>query len=120
MGLSRRRLGTRQKRQIGRLPKGLWTGHGPTIGNRRALVKADARNLSQQALVKAELRPGMPHFRRADDAAAAHDDRMQLALDLFLPEIEKTAQLGKSRREVVILPDKTLQQRRMIRQAGRV
>jgi hypothetical protein len=41
---------------------------------------------------------------------------VQLALDVPDPEIEKLAQLGKVRGQIVVLPQEGLQQRRVIRQ----
>lgn len=42
---------------------------------------------------------------------------MQLAVEVPAPEIQKFFQLGKARRQVKILPDIALQERRMIGQA---
>src|SRR5271170_1817068 len=48
-------------------------------------------------------------------AALLHIDRVQLALDVLLPEFEELAQLGKIRSEIEFLPDEALQQRGMVR-----
>ena len=66
--------------------------------------------------VQPELRPGMADFGGADDAPAGQYDRMQLALDLMCPEIEEFPEFGIAGRDIVILPDKALQQGRVVGQ----
>src|SRR5689334_19604761 len=64
--------------------------------------------------VQAELRPHSPELGRLDQAAVRHGDRMQYAFDRVAPELEETAQLRKAGRQIVVLPDKSLQQGRVI------
>src|SRR5215510_10081579 len=52
---------------------------------------------------------------RLDQLAVSHAHRMQGSFKLFLPEREKTLELGKLGEQVVILPDVGLQQPAMIR-----
>src|ERR1700683_4968483 len=49
-------------------------------------------------------------------AALADPHRMQLAVDVLAPEIEKLAELEKIRRDVEFLPDKNLQSVGIVRQ----
>src|SRR5690349_3347657 len=46
-----------------------------------------------------------------------HADRMERPLDLTPPELQKLLQRRKSRREVIVLPDIELEQRRLVRHA---
>ena len=54
---------------------------------------------------------------RRDQPAMRHPHAIERAVKIGLPEIEKVDELGKARREIVVLPDIALQQRLMIRKA---
>ena len=61
-----------------------------------------------------ELALQCPPFRRRDQFAVNVAHRMQGAVQLILPEFEEAAHLRKVRRQIVILPDVGLEDRRMI------
>ncbi len=54
-------------------------------------------------------------FAGRDDALSCHLDRMDLAVDVALPEGEEARQLGIARGEVHELPDECLQEVRVVR-----
>lgn len=53
--------------------------------------------------------------RRTKQLAVNIDHRMQRTVDLLLPELYEVVQHGEIWRDIIILPDKELQQMRMIR-----
>src|SRR5262245_39065960 len=60
--------------------------------------------------VQSELAVDRLELRRLNQPAVSHAHRMQWPFKLFLPEREKTLQLGKVGEQIVILPDVGLQQ----------
>src|SRR6476660_9218699 len=64
--------------------------------------------------VQSEFAADRFELRRLDQLAVGHLHGMQWPLKLFLPEPEKTLQLGKLGEQIVILPDVGLQQPAMI------
>lgn len=55
-----------------------------------------------------------PPFGRANQLVMRNSDRMQRRLDLAPPMVEKLEQHRKIGREIVLLPDEQLQERRGI------
>jgi hypothetical protein len=62
-----------------------------------------------------ELGANHPAFGGADEPLVRDRHGVQRAVQFALPEIEEAEQLGELRRQIVLLPDKGLQQIRMIR-----
>jgi hypothetical protein len=56
-----------------------------------------------------------PPPRRPNQISRTHTHRMQPPLDAARPKIQKLLQLRKTRRQIQLLPNKALQNRRMIR-----
>src|SRR5438874_1912777 len=65
--------------------------------------------------MQAELAVHCPDFGGPDQARMRDRHRMERAFQLLQPERQKSVENGKSRTEIVVLPNKCLQHRRMIR-----
>ena len=66
--------------------------------------------------MQAKRRADVTEPRPCESSRLADPDRVELALEIAAPEFQKAAQLGKIRRYIQLLPDKALQQVRIIRQ----
>ena len=64
--------------------------------------------------MEVQLRGGEAHLVSGDEFPRGHLDRVHLAIEVRLPKIEELRQLGKFRSEIVVLPDKRLQEKRMV------
>src|SRR5262245_56322256 len=64
-----------------------------------------------------ELAADEAELRGRDQPAMRHSHAIERAVEIGLPKIEELDELGKARREIVILPDVALQQHLMIRKA---
>jgi hypothetical protein len=64
--------------------------------------------------VQPEAGVDVPHFARTDELDARDPHGVQLAFDVAGPEIEEAVQHGKSRSEIHVLPDETLQNARVV------
>src|SRR5215470_13576193 len=82
----------------------------PTLRTRRA----EARK-SEGGSMQLENPVHRPQLGRLDQPRMRHGDREQRSLELFLPESEEILQRREFRKQIVILPDVSLQQRRVIR-----
>src|SRR5687768_10557387 len=69
-----------------------------------------------EALMELPDARGVAVLRWPDQLAPCHGDAVQLAVDVPGPEVEELAQLGIVGIQIVMLPDKGLQQARMVGQ----
>ena len=66
------------------------------------------------ASVKLQLAVQKPEFSRADQPPVGDADPVKRSVEIAGPEMEELPQPGKSRRQIVFLPDKGLKQAGMI------
>jgi hypothetical protein len=99
--------------QGGALLSGI-TGTSPVMTVETTLPHDSHNALSDPVSMQSEFAADRLELRRLDQLAVSHLHRMQWPFKLFLPEREKTLQLGKLGEQVVILPDVGLQQPAMI------
>ena len=64
--------------------------------------------------MEVQLRRGEAHLVAGDDFLRGHLDRMELAIEIRLPKVEELRQHGKFRGEIIVLPNKRLQETRMV------
>jgi len=103
------------------LPK--WTNPDPpTVGSERVWLPQQNDNCGE---IRSDLSPELIQTSAGDDVAEPRPSRrtglpdpngMELTLQIAAPEFEKPAQFGEIGGKVELLPDKALQQIRMIRQ----
>ncbi len=67
-----------------------------------------------RGLVEVQLRRSKAHLVAGDDFLCGHLDRMQFAIEIRLPKVEELRQHGKFRGEIIVLPNKRLQETRMV------
>jgi hypothetical protein len=75
-----------------------------------------ALHCTKMASVQPELAIQRPELGRFDELGMANHDTMQRPIELFAPKHQEFEQHRKLRREIIVLPDISLQQPRMIGQ----
>jgi hypothetical protein len=94
---------------------GAQTGLSATDRRPVLRVRGHIRQIGRLSSVQSELAVDRADLRRLDQPRMCHGDRVQWAFQGLQPEIEEFVERRKCWTEIVILPDITLQQPRVIR-----